>query len=358
MFLVSLLLSGFILAEEIVVDVSSSQVCDAIYNPPNCRGGEQSNHKSNLRSNVGIDLGSTPTAMPDYRPQIRIIDRRRGQPDTRRVIGRPRAEDLLTDGSEISPTEAGADPSTSQPGSPSINNNGAFSQGANPAAGTSGGVSSAMSSTGSFGNGTSSSGSQGRVVNGFIYTPEDEPPGVTPPPNNEKRALSPSISAATKTAVDLNKENNKTSSPISQQGGPSLPAASFGQFESGKASSNANTQTQKKNGNSFINRLKNLASKLLGGKYFGLNGSSSGNKQLGKTLHNRQRRNGSSGKNVTNAGPDVKGLLQERMDRYRGIASQLEFASSKTNLFGHLCKHYKAYARKNSISNLPHNCPK
>lgn len=361
MFFLSLLLSGFILAEEIVVDVSSSQVCDAIYNPPNCRGGSNTNHKTNLRSNVGIDLGTTPSSMPEYSPRISIIDRRRGQPERRRVIGTPRPEDLVTDGSEVSPVSTNPENRPEQQSAAPGNDEEPFSQATEEQAGGSGNFSAASSpSPGSIDSGTGSSGSESRVVNGFLYTPEESPQGVKASEVEKNPALPTALSQQTPTAVDLNKENDSSSdSPKGGAFANSPGTQPFGQFQSGGGTPVAPAGSSPNSDNSFVDRLKNLASKLLGGKYFGLNAQSKSASRKSNAGRNTGAgaRGGRASKNA-NGNPDVRGILQDRLNRYRGLASQLEFASSKTNLFGHLCKHYKVYAKRNKISNVRHSCPK
>ncbi len=339
------------------VDVSSSLLCDPIYNPPNCVSSNgDTNHKFQVRQNVGIDLGVQPQSMPSFgsngRVQIQLPEG-----DNRRQLGSGEGLAQIFSAAPDS-TEIGAN-SNSSSNSPNENES-AMGSSFDQSSLTGSASNNTSSPTHSF-NGASVSGinqndTGKRLVNGLMYS-DDQPGAVKSPQIENHPTLYNRVLAQPTQAVDLNRENsghkNDENTPAQLSASSQSNPSPFGQFHSG-----GDNQGQDKNQSTpdgFLERLKSIASNM-GESFFGLGGGAPGS---------HSRRNGNS----TNFAPqqlrhlsenhkgDVRGLLQRQLDQYRGIASQLEFSSAQTNIFGHVCKQYKRYTQVHRIANIEHSCP-
>ncbi len=314
----------------------------------------------NVQDQLGTNLGlqfRRPTPLPPV-PQRPSPERNVfvQPPSGPRGIGAGNGGQITDDGANVS--DASSSTNSAEQGENPNNESGSFNQqspgGMNTAQGgfnnpSGGGISAASVPAGSGGPVGRGSGNyeadfgnnQGNVKGGLLYA-DDTPTHSNPVINN------PANSALKK------RESQRDQSPqggaFASAGAGATPSAPTGGGTSRPA---ALPQAQP---DGLLDRLKNIATNL-GEKFFGLSGSGGKNnshkgisRNVGAAANNKSPSQGST--------PDMRGLLQQRLNQYRGLASQLEFAKSNTHLFGNMCKHYRAYALKHRIPNDESGCPK
>ena len=337
-------------AEE--VDLSSLYECDDFF----CPGQGQSPADQMLRENIGIVVPPVPTI--DFQPR-RVIINDRGVTRPGRSQETASAPDLINENSDIAsvPEESSynngteeAQQTENQPGS--FNQQGAGGMNAaqggfnNPSGGGISAASVPHGNGGSVGRGSGNyeadfGSNQGNVKGGLLYA-DDTPTHSNPVVNNPSNS---------------NREKRESQQDKTPQGG-AFASAGSGAMPSAPAGggSGRSAVTPRAQPDGLLDRLKNIATNL-GEKFFGLSGSGGKNnsRRLASGNANRAVNNNGSSKRPS---PDMRNLLQNRLNQYRGLASQLEFAKSNTHLFGNMCKHYRAYALKHRIPNDESGCPK
>ncbi len=316
---------------------------DALYLPSGGSGGVQ----SQLNQNMGLHFPSN-SALPSL-PQRPSAERNpfyRAAPpgQTSGLSG----QEIAGNGSNVS--SASTSPQNQEQNQGNQQSNQAFDQSSSQGSG--------IASNPGYNGGTNTTNSNGsRVVNGMIYNDDDGPETVKAP-EIQRSALTHSLSQNPTSAVNLNRENNGSSR--SGNGGAlasTSGSSPFGQFQSGGGNSASANNNPPQAGDGLMDRLKNIASGL-GEKFFGLGGGGSASARNNRALTSGPGANKNLNGPASAQSADYKGLLQRQLNQYRSIASDLEFSSSQTNIFGHLCKHYKVYAQRHQIPNLDHNCPK
>lgn len=348
-FITTTLLSAPSYAEEI--DISRVGRCDDLFCPS---GGGRSGASHNLEDRVGVVV--RPVSAPNFprleRTKIVITQEeerilRRGELNVRSGGGRGPGQTAPQ--RTAAEEAAGTDGITEDPAVKSSS-----AQGAGQAA--------TSTNFGGHGQYTAPNGSktaQQLKAGGFLYRDdeEDSPQSKPKPPN--KAGTSSAFSDLPMDPVALNKKAG-SNSPTNNSTTTFNPASTnsnggFGSFESHGAS--ANTKSK-----GVVGKIKDGLAEIansLGEKFFGATGGrGKGNR---RNLATRSAQNSKSKLNQKNGKTlNTRDLLKRGLSRYnsRNLANKLEFGSSRSFLFGNMCRHYVDYARAHSIPNDKSPCPK